>query len=99
MGDPQAALYGAQGRGPFSRVAGAAIDRLLARKATAIVVRGRGLVEVLSLRVPWIEIPDGVDVERFVPGVDGELRRELRIPADAPVAGVAGEPPRGEGRG
>jgi glycosyltransferase involved in cell wall biosynthesis len=99
MGDPQAALYRAQGRGAFSRVAGAAIDLLLARKATAIVVRGRGLADVLSLRVPWVEIPDGVDVERFVQGVDGELRQELGIPADALVAGLAGSLREGRRRG
>jgi glycosyltransferase involved in cell wall biosynthesis len=99
MGDPQAALYRAQGRGPFSSVAGALIDELLARKATAIVVRGRGLADVLSLRVPWVEIPDGVDVERFVPGADGNLRQELGIPADALVAGLAGSLREGRRRG
>jgi hypothetical protein len=99
MGDPQAALYRAQGRGRLSIGAGALIDRLLARKATAIVVRGRGLADVLSLRVPWIEVADGVDVERFVPGADDELRHELGIPANALVAGLAGSLRQGRRRG
>lgn len=99
MGDPQAALYRAQGRGRLSVVAGASIDRLLARKATAIVVRGRGLADVLSLRVPWVEIPDGVDVDRFVPGADGDLRQKLGIPDDALVAGLAGSLREGRRRG
>lgn len=99
MGDPQAALYRAQGRGYRSVVAGAGIDWLLTRRATAIVVRGRGLADVLSLRVPWVEIPDGVDVDRFVPGADGDLRRQLGIPADALVAGLAGSLREGRRRG
>jgi glycosyltransferase involved in cell wall biosynthesis len=90
MGDPQASLYRNAGRGRASILAGGIIDSLVGRNATAVVVRGRGLAAVLQLRVPWIEIPDGVDVERFVPGADGALRRQLRIPDDALVAGLVG---------
>jgi glycosyltransferase involved in cell wall biosynthesis len=90
MGDPQAALYRAQGRSSLSVSAGGAIDWIVARRAKGIVVRGRGLARVLALRVPWVEIPDGVDVDRFVPGADGGLREELGIPSGALVAGLAG---------
>jgi Glycosyl transferases group 1 len=99
MGDPQAALYRAQGRGMVSIVAGAFIDRLLARKARAIVVRGQGLANVLSLKAPWVEIPDGVDIDRFLPGVDGNLREELGIPSGVLVAGLAGSLRQGRRRG
>jgi glycosyltransferase involved in cell wall biosynthesis len=99
MGDPQAALYRAQGRGIMSIAAGGLIDRLLARRANAVVVRGRGLAEVLSLHVPWVEIPDGVDVDRFVPGADGNLRERLGIPGHALVAGLAGSLRQGRRRG
>jgi hypothetical protein len=90
MGDPQAALYRAQGRSSVSVSAGGVIDWIVARHATGIVVRGRRLARVLALRVPWVEIPDGVDVDRFVPGADGGLRGELGIPSGALVAGLAG---------
>jgi glycosyltransferase involved in cell wall biosynthesis len=53
-------------------------------------VRGRGLASVLRLRARWREIPDGVDVDRFVPSADGGLRKELGIPEDALVAGLVG---------
>jgi glycosyltransferase involved in cell wall biosynthesis len=99
IGDPQAALYRAQGRSRVSVAAGGAIDRLVTRRATAIVVRGRGLVDVLSVHVPWLEIPDGVDVDRFAPGVDGDLRSRLGIPPDALVAGLTGSLRQGRRRG
>jgi glycosyltransferase involved in cell wall biosynthesis len=53
-------------------------------------VRGRGLAEVLRLRSPWLEIPDGVDVDRFTPVADDSLRRELGIPDSALVVGLVG---------
>ena len=90
MGDPQAALYRNAGRGRLSIVAGGSIDWLVGRGATAVVVRGRGLAKVLRLHAPWIEVPDGVDVDRFVPGADGTLRMHLGIPEDALVVGVVG---------
>jgi glycosyltransferase involved in cell wall biosynthesis len=90
MGDPQAALYRNAGRGRISTLAGGIIDRMVGRRATAIVVRGRGLAEVLQLHANWVEIPDGVDVNRFVPGCDGTLRQRLGIPDDALVAGLVG---------
>jgi glycosyltransferase involved in cell wall biosynthesis len=96
MGDPQAALYRAQGRSSLSVSAGGAIDWIVARRAKGIVVRGRGLARVLSLRVPWVEIPDGVDVDRFVPGADGGLREQLGIPSGALVAGLAGSLRKGK---
>jgi glycosyltransferase involved in cell wall biosynthesis len=90
MGDPQASLYRNAGRSRLSILAGGIIDWIVGRRATAVVVRGRGLAAVLQLRAPWREIPDGVDVDRFVPGADGALRQQLGIPADALVAGLVG---------
>lgn len=90
MGDPQSALYRAQGRGPASILAGALIDRIMARWASAAVLRGRGLAEFLAIRVPWVEIPDGVDIDLFHPGSGDGLREELGIPSEALVAGLAG---------
>jgi glycosyltransferase involved in cell wall biosynthesis len=95
VGDPQADLYRAQARGRRSVWTGAAIDTMVARYATAVVVRGGELADVLDLRVPWIEIPDGVDVEFFRPGVDGGLRKQLGIPADVLVVGLVGSLRRG----
>ena len=90
MGDPQAALYRNAGRDRLSIVAGGTIDWLVGHGATAVVVRGRGLAEAVRVRAPWTEVPDGVDVDRFVPGADGDLRKQLEIPDDALVAGVVG---------
>lgn len=90
MGDPQASLYRAQGRGLSSVLAGAAMDRAVAEGATGVVVRGRGLAEVLQLRVPWVEIPDGVDSELFRPEAGGGIRARLGIPPSALVAGCIG---------
>jgi glycosyltransferase involved in cell wall biosynthesis len=90
MGDPQAALYRNAGRGRRSILAGAIIDWVVVRRAAAVVVRGRGLASVLRLRAPWTEIPDGVDVDRFVPTAYGVLRQQLGIPDDALVAGLVG---------
>jgi glycosyltransferase involved in cell wall biosynthesis len=90
VGDPQAPLYRALGRSAGAVAAGAVIDSLVARRARAVVVRGRELADILDLRVPWAEIPDGVDLERFRPGADGDLRASLGIPKDALVVGVVG---------
>jgi glycosyltransferase involved in cell wall biosynthesis len=90
MGDPQAALYRNAGRGRLSILAGAAIDWIVGRWSTAVVVRGRGLAEVLRLKVRWTEIPDGVDVDRFVPRADGAVRERLGVPDDALVVGLVG---------
>lgn len=90
MGDPQSGLYRAQGRGLPSLLAGAAIDRAVAAGATGVVVRGRGLAEILPLRVPWVEIPDGVDTDLFQPVTSGGVRAELGIPPGALVAGCVG---------
>lgn len=98
MGDPQGALYRTQGRGLLSRTAGEFIDWLVVHRAAAVVLRGRGMADVLPVRVPWIEIPDGVEVDRFVPGADGELRKTLGIPPDGLVAGLAGSLRRGRRR-
>lgn len=89
-GDPQPDLYRALGRSALSVAAGAAIDRLVARYANGVVVRGRGLVQTFRVRVPWVEIPDGVDLEQFRPGIDGSLRDELGIPREALVVGLTG---------
>jgi glycosyltransferase involved in cell wall biosynthesis len=34
----------------------------------------------------FVEVPNGVDVDHFTPGAAGDVRDELGIPADAPVA-------------
>ncbi len=90
MGDAQAPLYRAAGRGAVAVAAGAAIDRLVVRYANAIVLRGRGLADTFTIRVPWTEIPDAVDTELFRPDVDGDLRGRLGIPAEALVVGLVG---------
>jgi glycosyltransferase involved in cell wall biosynthesis len=90
VGDPQAPLYRAQGRSAAAVNAGAAIDRIVARSSAAVVVRGRALAEILDVRVPWLELPDGVDVDAFAPADAAALRRHLGIPADDLVVGLIG---------
>lgn len=90
IGDPQAALYRAQGRGPLAVIVGAGIDWIVAHTAAIVVVRGRGAADEVGVSVPWVEIPDGVDPDVFRPGLDGELRRELGIPHEALVVGLVG---------
>lgn len=90
MGDPQARLYHALGRSLAAVATGAGIDWLVTRRARAVVVRGRGLADVLRPRVPWTEIPDGVDLDLFRPGVGGDVRAALGIPAGALVVGLVG---------
>jgi glycosyltransferase involved in cell wall biosynthesis len=90
-GDPQAALYRTQGRGPASIAMGAAIDGMVARASTGLVVRGRHLAEILRVTVPWIEVPDGVELERFRPTAASDVVRErLGISPSTPVVGVLG---------
>jgi glycosyltransferase involved in cell wall biosynthesis len=99
VGDPQAALYRAQGRSRAGIALGALADRLVARHSTAVVVRGRNLAEILGIRVPWVEIPDGVDLQAFRPGTDGDLRQKLGVPAEALVVGLVGSLDWAEGAG
>lgn len=103
MGDPQGPLYRAQGRSGLSVWAGRTVDAFVGRYASGVVVRGRRLAEEVDIKVPWIEVPDGVDLDRFRPTADDDLRQQLGIPDDALVVGlvgsleVAGEPPRSYG--
>lgn len=90
LSDPHGALFRAGGRSRAAVAAGEIIDHLVVRRADGVIVRGRGLAEVLDIRVPWVEVPDGVDTERFRPGVDGDLRTRLGIPSDALVVGLVG---------
>jgi glycosyltransferase involved in cell wall biosynthesis len=90
IGDPQAPLFRVQGRSRLVVGAGAAIDRLVARHADGVVVRGRRLAALLDVRVPWIELPDGVDLDRFRPIPADALRRRLFIPDDRLVVGLVG---------
>jgi glycosyltransferase involved in cell wall biosynthesis len=91
VGDPQAELYRAQGRSRLAVSAGRLVDGIVARRATGIVVRGRRLAAILRIRVPWVEIPDGVDLDLFSPERgDGVLRGTLGIPEEALVVGLAG---------
>ena len=101
LGDPQAPLFRVQGRSAAAVSAGAAIDRLVARRATGVVVRGRELAQLLDLRVPWAEIPDGVDVDVFAPPADDATRAELGVPPERLLAGVIGAvgPPKRRGLG
>ena len=98
LGDPQADLFRTQGRGAHEVTAGAIVDRLVARFATAVAVRGRRLAEFLRVRVPWVELPDGVDTDVFRPADARELRTSLGV-QDALVVGLVGSlkkprPPR-----
>lgn len=90
VGDPQAPLYRAQRRSRAACATGAVIDALVVRHADALVLRGRGLAETLGVRVPWIELPDGVDVGRFHPGLGEQARARLGVPDDALLVGVVG---------
>ncbi len=90
VGDPQAALYRAQGRGSAAIAIGSSIDRVVARASTGVVVRGRRLAGILGVTVPWIEVPDGVDLERFRPGGTPSLRNRLGLPVSTPIVGVLG---------
>jgi glycosyltransferase involved in cell wall biosynthesis len=91
MGDPQRELYAAQGRRRWLQAVGGVIDAAVARHADGVVVRGEGLARELNVAVPWVTIPDGVDVEQFRPTVRGQAtRRVLAIPDDALVLGVVG---------
>jgi glycosyltransferase involved in cell wall biosynthesis len=90
VGDPQAALYRAQGRGPASLASGAAIDWMVGHSSTGVVVRGRQLAGILKVTVPWVEVPDGVDLGRFRPDLSTGLRERLGIPSSTPVVGVVG---------
>jgi glycosyltransferase involved in cell wall biosynthesis len=71
-------------------IAGKAIARLVVRHATGIVVRGRELAQLLDVRVPWVEIPDGVDLDRFTPPPDDAAQRALGFAPGMLVAGVIG---------
>ncbi len=90
LGDPQGALFRVQGRSRAEVFAGETIDRAVARAATGVAVRGRRLAELLHIRVPWIELPDGVDLEQFRPANDPSFRAGLGIPEDVLVAGLVG---------
>jgi glycosyltransferase involved in cell wall biosynthesis len=90
LGDPQGELYQAQQRRRPAVWTGRLLDRVVTTHADGVAVRGRRLAEILGVRVPWVEITDGVDVGVFRPVADDGLRRGLGIPDDVLVAGLAG---------
>jgi sugar transferase (PEP-CTERM/EpsH1 system associated) len=84
MSDPDGKLY----RRNLAR-------RLLAFRARMFVAVSKDLYTWLkhTVRIPLSKlafIPNGVDTDRFSPGRDGELRRELGIGDDEFVAGTIG---------
>src|SRR5262249_20892660 len=79
IGDPQAALYAAQGRSRSSVVAGHVIDRLVATLSDGVVVRGRALASQMHVRTPWTHLPDGVDLEKFTFSSHADIRSQLGI--------------------
>lgn len=91
VGDPQRELYATQGRPVWMQLVGGVLDTAVARHADGVVVRGEGLAATLDVRVPWVTIPDGVDLEVFAPTDAGRaIRGTLNIPEDALVVGVVG---------
>ncbi len=91
VGDPQRELYAAQGRPKWIQRVGGGLDSAVARYADGVVVRGEGLAATLKVAVPWLTVPDGVDLAQFQPSPTGQrIRRDLAIPDDALVVGVAG---------
>lgn len=90
LGDPQAALYAAQSRGRFAVGLGQFLDRTVTLAATGVVVRGRELASILDVRVPWVTIPDGVDLARFRAGLGADVRATLGLAEDDFVMGVVG---------
>lgn len=90
LGDPQGLLYRGQGRSAASVAVGQAIDHAVARRADAVVVRGRGLVADLAIRRPWAFLPDGVDLELFDDANVGDVRAGLGIADGTLVVGLVG---------
>lgn len=91
VGDPQRELFAAQGRRGLVQLAGRTIDAAVARYADGVVVRGERLAHTLKVSVPWVTVPDGVDLEQFtVTAEGGVLREKLTIPPDTLVVGVVG---------
>jgi glycosyltransferase involved in cell wall biosynthesis len=89
-GDSSPALYRSMGRSRPAIVAGAVVDRFVGRHSDAVVVRWRECAEVMDVRVPWIEVADGVDVTRFSPELENGARARHGIPPDALVVGLVG---------
>ena len=90
VGDPQAALYRGQGRHAWAVASGWAIDQAVARGSSAVVVRGPELLSILGVRVPSLDLPDGVDLDVFRPTDAAGLRRELGIDQGELVVGLTG---------
>jgi len=90
LGDPQAALYAAQSRGRLAMGLGRFVDRTVTLGATGVVVRGRELANILDVRVPWVTIPDGVDLEQFRAGLGTGVRARLGLADEDFVMGLVG---------
>lgn len=74
-GDAVVALGRALGRGPVGMWATRALEAYALRTAAGVVVRGTYHRELLAQwGVPAIVIPDGVEVDRFVPSEVGRVR-------------------------
>lgn len=89
---PWAAESAAQGRGGAAADrARAAIERLVYRRADAVVVLSAAFGDLVCRRYAVdpgrVEvIPPGVDLDRFAPGSRAAARERLGLPADARVA-------------
>lgn len=90
IGDPQGALFRAQGRSRPAIATGWAIDIAIVHRAAGIVFRGADLAATLKPSVPWRFIPDGVDVDLFRPSESTETRARLGLPPDELVVGTVG---------
>jgi glycosyltransferase involved in cell wall biosynthesis len=90
IGDPQAQLFRAQGRGLATIALGTTFDAAAVRYASGVAFRGRDLAQTLSPKVLWRFVPDGVDTDQFRALESAEARASLGLPSDDLVVGVVG---------
>jgi glycosyltransferase involved in cell wall biosynthesis len=90
IGDPQAQLFRAQGRGLAAVALGASFDAAAVRYASGVAFRGSDLAQTLPPKVPWRFVPDGVDTDCFRALESAGARASLGLPSDDLVVGVVG---------
>ncbi|HWF51434.1 MAG TPA: glycosyltransferase [Solirubrobacteraceae bacterium] len=90
IGDPQAQLFRAQGRGSATVAIGATFDAAAVRYASGVAFRGSDLAQTLPPKMPWRFVPDGVDTDRFRALGSAGARASLGLPSDDLVVGVVG---------